>query len=266
MKKIILSVLFLIAFTGIAGAKDYVIGGGDSLQISVWGNPELSTGVLVRPDGKISLPALGEISAAGLTPTELKNILEKEMVSVVKNPIVTVIVTGMTNYQVLVFGGGTIPGIHILHKETTLLQFLSGLGALQGADLERAYIVRNKEKVKVGFFDLFIKGDLNQDITLEPDDILYIPDNFEKGIRIVGAVKNPTTVFHREGLTILDAILAAGGLNEFAKKNDVVIVRNKGGEKEMRLSVRVKDIMEGEYKENIKIMPGDFIIVPESFF
>ncbi len=150
MKKISFLLLFLILIGGRAFAKDYVIGGGDALQISVWGNPELSHGVTVRPDGKISIPALGEITASGLTPTELKNILEKELTSIVQKPIVTVIVTGITNYQILVFGNGAPAGIHTLHKETTLLQFLSQLGPLQGADLDRAYLVRNKQKIKTG--------------------------------------------------------------------------------------------------------------------
>jgi polysaccharide export outer membrane protein len=265
MKKIIFLLLFFILTAECAFAKDYVIGGGDTLQLSVWGNPELSLGITVRPDGKISVPALGEVTAAGLTPTELKNILEKELTNIVQKPIVTVIVTGITNYQILVFGNGASPGIHTLRKETTLLQFLSQLGSLAGADLERAYLIRNKQKIKTGFQALFIKGDLEQDITLEPDDILFIPDNYEKRIKIVGAVKNPTTIFYREGLTILDVILSAGGFTEFAKKNDVLIIRTEG-EKEIRRSVKVKALMDGELSENIKIMPGDFIIAKESFF
>ncbi|MEK7822908.1 MAG: SLBB domain-containing protein, partial [Nitrospirota bacterium] len=88
---------------------------------------------------------------------------------------------------------------------------------------------------------------------------------YEKRIKIVGAVKNPTTIFYREGLTILDVILSAGGFTEFAKKNDVLIIRTEGG-KEIRRSVKVKALMDGELSENIKIMPGDFVIARESFF
>jgi polysaccharide export outer membrane protein len=265
MKKIGMVLIFFILSTGYAFAKDYVIGDGDNLQISVWGSPELSLGITVRPDGKISLPALGEIKASGLTPTELKDVLEKELANIVKKPIVTVIVTGMRNYQVLVFGNGTPPGIRILSKETTLLQFLSQLGSLENADLEKAYLIRNNQKIKTGFYELFIKGDLSQDMVLEPDDILFIPDNFEKRINIVGAVKKPSIIPYREGLTILDVILSAEGFTEFAKKNDVVVIRNKDGQ-ELRRTIRVKDLMEGELSENIKMMPGDFVIVKESFF
>ncbi|MEK6528035.1 MAG: SLBB domain-containing protein, partial [Nitrospirota bacterium] len=169
------------------------------------------------------------------------------------------------NYKILVFGNGAPSGIHTLNKETTLLQFLSRLGSLQGADLENAYLVRDKQKIKTGFYELFVKGDLSQDMILEPDDILFIPDNFEKRIMVVGAVKNPTTVFYREGLTILDVIMSAGGFTEFAKQNDVLIIKNKGG-KEVQLSAKVKDVMSGELSKNIKIMPGDFVVVKESLF
>jgi polysaccharide export outer membrane protein len=265
MKKVSIIFIFFILSTGYVFSKDYVIGDGDNLQISVWGSPELSLGVTVRPDGKISLPALGEVKASGLTPTELKDVLEKELASIVKKPIVTVIVTGMRNYDVLVFGNGAPPGIRTLNKETTLLQFLSQLGSVENADFEKAYLVRNNQKIKTGFYELFIKGDLEQDIVLEPNDILFIPDNFDGRINVVGAVKNPTIVPYREGLTILDVILSAGGFTDFAKKNDVLVIRNKDGQ-ELRRVVRVKDLTKGELSENIKMMPGDFVIVKESFF
>jgi polysaccharide export outer membrane protein len=267
MRKIGFLIVFFILFSfKYAFAKDYVIGEGDTLQISVWGNPELSLGVIVRPDGKISIPAVGEIKASGLTPKELTDVLEKEMARVVKTPIVTVIVTGMTNYQIFVFGNGVPTGVHTLTKETTLLEFLCQLGSLQNADLEKAYLVRDKKIIKTNFYQLFAEGDFSQDIVLEPNDMLFIPDNFEKRITIVGAVNNPTTIPYREGLTILDIILSAGGFTQFAKKNDVMVVRKNENGEEVKKSVRVKDLMKGDLSENIKIMPGDFIIVEESLF
>lgn len=267
MKKIsCLLILFtLISFN--VFANDYVIGDGDTLQISVWGSPELSLeNVTVRPDGKVSMPALGDVRASGLTPNELKNYLDKKLKDLVKKPVVTVIVTKMMNYQINVFGDGTTPGIHTLERKTTLLEFLSSLGSLENADLEKAYLMRDKRKIKESFHELFRKGDLAQDIVLKPDDILFIPDNFEKRITIVGEVTNPTTVRYKEGLTILDIILSAQGFTEFAKKNDVEIIRTaENGQKTIK-SIRVKDLMKGDLEKNIKIKPGDFIVVKESLF
>jgi polysaccharide export outer membrane protein len=271
MAKKVMIICFLlvvfIMFSVNAYAKDYVIGDGDSLKVSVWGNPELSITTTVRPDGKISLPALGEIETSGLTPMELTGVLEKEMSKVVKTPIVTVIVTGMTNYKIFVIGRGVTPGAYTLQRETTLLEFLAQLGSLDLADLESAYLVRNKKKIKTNFVDLFEKGDYSQDVTLESNDMLFIPDNFNKRIRIVGAVNGPTTITYREGLTILDVILSAGGFTQFAKENDVKVLREKekGGREE--ITVRSKDLMKkGVMRENIAMKPGDVVIVQEKLF
>jgi polysaccharide export outer membrane protein len=266
VKKVGYLLIFFVLLSFNAFAKDYVIGDGDTLQISVWGSPELSLEVTVRPDGKISMPALGEIKASGLTPEELKNILGKRLADFVKNPFTTVIVTGMMNYQVLVFGNGTNPGIHTLQKKTSLLQFLSILGPLDNADLNKAYLVRNNKKIKTGFYGLFRKGDINQDINLEPNDVLFIPDNFEKRISVVGAITTPSAIPYREGLTVLDIILSVGGFTEFANKNDVEILRKNGGEEREKISVKAKDLMRGDLSKNIGISPGDIVVVKESLF
>src|SRR4030043_1183953 len=89
--------LFLLIIMPIAAAADdYVIGDGDTLQISVWGSPELSSGATVRPDGKITLPAIGDVVASGFTPEDLSKKLSEKLETVVKKAIVTVTVTGIT--------------------------------------------------------------------------------------------------------------------------------------------------------------------------
>lgn len=264
MKKIIYILLLCLLPLNVYAA-DYVIGDGDSLQISVWGSPELSLEVTVRPDGKISLPAQGDIEASGLTPNELKEALEDKLSNIVKSPIVTVIVTKMTNYQLTVFGSGTTPGIHELQRETTLLQFLSKLGAMENADLKNAYLMRDKKILKKGFYALFRNGDLSEDVVLEPDDILFIPDNFNNRISIVGEVIKPSTIPYKEGLTVLDVILSADGFTEFAKQNDVMILRKKEEGRE-EVEVRAKDLLKGSINENVAIEPGDIVIVKEKIF
>ena len=248
-------------------AKDYIIGDGDTLRISVWGSEELSLDeVIVRPDGKISLPALGEVRASGLTTTELKNALEKGLTHLVKKPIVTVIVTHVMNYQIVVFGNGATPGIHALQKQTTLLEFLSRLGALESADLEGSHLFRDKKKIMTGFYELFRNGDLSKDIELEPNDILFIPDNYKKRVSIVGAVTSPTVIPYKEGLTILDIILSAEGFTEFADKNDVEILRTMENNERKKVKVRAKDLLKGDLERNVNIMPGDVVVVKESLF
>ena len=266
MKRLVFFIIFFIMMSYNAFAKDYVIGDGDSLQISVWGSPELSLAATVRPDGKISIPALGEIKASGFTPMELTVLLEKEMKKLVKTPVVTVIATGMTNYRIFVIGRGAQTGVTQLSTETTLLEFLAQLGSLEEADLESAYLVRNKKQIKMDFIGLFEKGDFKQDIVLEPNDMIFIPDNFEKRITIVGEVNQQSTLDYRKGLTVLDVILSAGGFTEFAKKNDVIVMRKQSDGKRKKISVEVKDLMKGEIDKNLEIVPGDFIVVKESLF
>ncbi|MCK5503677.1 MAG: polysaccharide biosynthesis/export family protein [Thermodesulfovibrionia bacterium] len=267
MKRIVFLLIFFVLMSFDVFAGDYVIGDGDSFQISVWGSPELSLSAQVRPDGKISIPALlDEITVRGMTPMELTAFLEEELKKVVKTPIVSVIMSGMSNYRIFIFGKGAPAGVRTLNRETTLLEFLCQLGSLPNADLESSYLVRNKKKIKTDFSELFEKGDFSQDIVLEPDDMLFIPDNFEKRINIVGAIGSPTTIPFRKGLTILDIILSVGGFTEFANKNNVQMLRNTEGGERMKISIRVKDIMKGELDKNIKIMPGDFIVVKETLF
>jgi polysaccharide export outer membrane protein len=246
-----------------ADEYDYVIGDGDSLSISVWGVPELSVGVTVRPDGKITLPAIGDVTASGFKPMKLAADLAEKLKKVVKAPIVTVTVGGITNNKVFVVGGGVPSGIQTLTGRTTLFRFLNRFGTFKGADLANAYLMRDGKKLDVNFYNLIIKGDMSKDILLTPEDILFIPDNEANRIYVVGSVNAPKYVMYREGLRILDAIFEAGGFTKFAKENSVQVLR-KNSEP---LEVKVKDLIkEGDLSQNVSLMPGDFIIVKEGIF
>ena len=264
--RLLIVVVFTLSFLSTAHAADYLIGDGDTLQISVWGEPDLSASVIVRPDGMITLPAVGDIKASGYRPQELAERLKEELKKIMKEPIVTVTVTGITNNKVYVFGGGVPSGVHNLPGRTSLLRFLCRLGSFKNADLQRAYLVRDGKKLDVNFYDLFVKGDLSKDIMLRAEDIIYIPDNELNKIYVIGAVNEPRYVFYRENIRILDAILEAGGFTKFAKENDVLVLRKNGGEMET-IVVKAEDLMkEGEIGENIALKPGDFVIVKEGIF
>ncbi|WP_261974644.1 polysaccharide biosynthesis/export family protein [Geobacter metallireducens] len=245
---------------------DYVVGDGDSLMISVWGEKELSGTVTVRPDGKITLPAIGDVIASGFTPTKLSEDLAEKLAKVVNKPIVTVTVNTVTNNKIYVFGGGVPSGVAVLPSRTTLLQFLIRYGNFKGIDLGNAYLLRNGKKMDVDFHSLLVKGDVAKDVPLKPEDMIYIPDNEAYKIYVMGAVANPKYVFYRDGLRILDAIIETGGFTKFAKENDVLIVR-KEGTSTTEISAKVKDLMkEGDMTQNVHLKPGDFVIVKESIF
>lgn len=266
MNKILIYFAISLMLAGSVFAGDYVIGDGDTLQVSVWGSPELSITTSVRPDGMISIPAVGEIRATGSTPLELTEAIKTEMEKLVKAPIVTVIVNNVTNYCIYVFGKGVTPGVITLKRETTLLELLSQLGQLSNSDLEKSYLVRNKEKIKTDFTGLFEKGDFSQDITLKPGDMLFIPDNFDKRVSIVGEVIKPATIPYRTGLRILDLIVAAEGLTKFANESNVEIIRTNGSDKMINISVNMRDLKKGSMENNVIIMPGDYVVVKDALF
>jgi polysaccharide export outer membrane protein len=245
---------------------DYLIGEGDTLKISVWQNEEMSLSVKVRPDGKITVPALGEILAAGRTPKELQKELTKNLKTLIKRPIVSVIVEEINNNKVYVFGGGIEPGVFSLIGRTTLLQLLCTIPGIDDSDLQRAYLLRKGKKIKQDFFALCIQGDTKEDLLVKANDIIFVPAYEDNKIYVLGAVNEPKFIEYREGLRIMEAILEAGGFTKFAKENNTQVYR-KVGEEEISTKVNLQNLIkDGDLTRNIKLQPGDYIIVDESIF
>ncbi len=168
-------------------SSDYAIGPGDSLQIFVWDHVDLSTGVQVRPDGKISTPLVEDLQAAGRTPTQLARDIEGVLEEYVRTPVVTVIMQG------------------------------------------------------------------------------FVGEGGQK-IRVVGQAIAPRALQYREGMTVLDVMIEVGGLAEFAAGNRAKIIRRTDGG-EIKIKVRLDDLLnDGEIAENIRMRPGDILIIPQSFF
>ncbi len=171
----------------ITGAPDYLIGPGDSLNIQVWRNPEVSTSVTVRPDGKINSPLVDDMVAANKTPTQLERDLEKHLSKFIQDPIVTVMVTG--------FSGP-----------------------------------------------------------------------YSQQIRVIGQAAKPQALQYREKMSLMDVMIAVGGITDFAAGNKATIMRSYGGKQE-QFSVRLEDLIRGgDISANVEMMPGDVLIIPESFF
>ena len=165
----------------------YIIGPGDSLQIYVRDNPGLSTSVPVRPDGRISIPLVQSIMAAGKTPDQLATDLEKELGKYVRDPLVTVIV-----------------------------------------------------KSFVG--------------------------EYSQQVRVVGQATTPKAVPYRRGMTVLDLMIDVGGLTKFAAGNRAKIVRHLSDGAEQTIPVRLGDLMNGSISDNVRMQPGDILIIPQSLF
>jgi polysaccharide export outer membrane protein len=262
-KRLVCLLLSVVLFSAPVFAGDYVIGDGDVLQVSVWGVPDLSVPVRVRPDGKITLPAAGDVVASGLTPAQLSRKLGDVLGRFVKEPIVTLTVEEITNNKIYVFGGGVPSATLNLSGRTTLFKLLCQLENIDNTDLKNAYLLRGGARFFSKFHPLFVDGDLSLDFVLHAEDIIYIPTNELNKLYVVGAVMEPKYIFYREGIKVLDAILEAGGFNEFADINDVTVIRKNGD----RVRVKLKNLMKGkDVGQNVPLMGGDYIIVSEGMF
>ncbi len=254
---------------GASDAREYLIGTADVLAISVFDNKDLDTVVIVAPGGKISVPLIGEVQAAGLTVSELTLRLTQEFAKKVRLPQVTVTLRDVNSYRIYFLGRVGKPGILTARSEVTLLQAVSMAGGLQeGADLSLAYVARGTQRVPVDFVKLLRFGELSQNITLEPDDIVVIPDNPQNVIYVTGEVKQPGMLpFVKErDWTALKAVLAAGGFTQFAAMGRASLIREEGGRRNI-IPVDFKDLMRNpEAGKDVPLKPGDILVVPQSLF
>jgi polysaccharide export outer membrane protein len=166
--------------------KEYLIGPGDTLQVFVWRNPELTVTVPVRPDGKISTPLVEDMVAVGKTPPQLARDIEKVLSEYVRSPQVNIIVTQ--------------------------------------------------------------------------------PASAFSQVKVIGQVLHPAAVPYREGMTVLDAVLAVGGMTTFAAGNRARLERTENG-KQVEIKVKLDALVNnGDMHQNLPLRPGDVLVVPESRF
>ena len=169
--------------------EEYVIGPLDQLNIFVWRNPELSSKVQVRPDGRITTPLINDMPAVGKTPAMLSDDIKKALGAYIKDPIVSVIVENFS---------GT----------------------------------------------------------------------YSQQVRIVGATEKPASIPYRANMTLLDAMIAVGGLSQYAAGNKARLVRyDRATGKQTEFGLQINNLLKkGDSSANVRLAPGDVIIIPESMF
>jgi polysaccharide biosynthesis/export protein len=158
---------------------DYVIGADDTLHISVWKEPDLSETLPVRPDGKISMPLLNDITAAGLTPLELRDSITDKLKKYISDPRVTVVVTAMNSRRVFVTGEVNHTGPISLLPHMTVLQALAQAGFTQFANPKAIYLLRTQDgkqaKLPFNYKDVVKGNHPEQNIELKPGDTIVVP-------------------------------------------------------------------------------------------
>ncbi|PIE33738.1 hypothetical protein CSA56_10455 [candidate division KSB3 bacterium] len=272
--------------------EEYILGPDDMIQIKVLNEDNLDKTVTVSTDGFITYPLLGDLRVDGLTTAQLDaqitTLLEREYLV---NPEVLVDVLKPRSKKVYIMGMVKQPGYQELQGDHRLLGTMLNAGGPTSFSTEARILRLPKGELSGGgealapivtdLASLFVDGDQTQNVLLEDGDVVMVAAKGAKGqaavsgdvptlgpqqFYVVGSVEKPGIYTYQENDTVLDAILRAGGFSEFASRNGTKVVRELDG-KTKTFQVKMKDVMEsGEMEKNIVIMPGDMIIVPESFF
>jgi polysaccharide export outer membrane protein len=169
-----------VQVSGPGALADYIIGADDTLHITVWKEPDMSVTLPVRPDGKISIPLLDDVQAAGMTPMQLGTSIHDKLKKYIADPRVTVVVTAMNSQRIFVLGEVVHSGPMALLPHMTVLQALSTAGFTQFSNLKAIYLLRVQEggqQTKLPFnYRNAIKGrDTQQNIVLKPGDTIVVP-------------------------------------------------------------------------------------------
>ncbi len=241
----------------------YVVGVGDILEVSVYGDPDMTRNVPVRPDGMISYTFVGDIRASGRPIQEIRDEMQSKLGAFLRMPEVTVIATDFGKQKVYVGGEVKSPGVqHLNPRESTLLDavYMAGL-TTEKADIERAVLLRNGRVVDVDFREL-LRGDLTENVSLRNDDLIYFPEAAERYVYVLGEVRSPRAVETNIPLSLVNVLAQAGGIDaSFAKSREIAVLR--GGLKEPKVAVvNYKRLVEGDFSQNIEIKPGDIVYVP----
>ena len=158
---------------------DYIIGADDMLKISVWKEPDMNVTLPVRPDGKISIPLLDDVQAAGMTPMQLAGSIRERLKKYIADPRVTVVVTAMNSQRVYLLGEVAHPGPTALLPGMTVLQALSSAGFTQFANLKAIYLLRTQDgketKIPFNYKDAIKGRGTQQNLVLKPGDTIVVP-------------------------------------------------------------------------------------------
>jgi len=252
---------------------DYRIGRQDLLEISVFDVAELDQTVRVGDDGSITMPLLGSLNVSGLTKTEPEQSIARLLAErYVRNPQVTVFVKEYTSKQIAVSGAVRKPGNYEMLGRKTLLEMISMAGGLDKDIGKQIIIFRQQangatERISIDLRRLVYAADPALNVTVVPNDIIYIPVIEKVRIFVSGAVRNPDLyeVPRDEPVTLLKAITLAGGTTDRAAEKKVQIMRTEEDGTRITLVVNLKQIKRGKAEDPI-LHPDDIVLIPEAFF
>ena len=214
----------------------FTLGPGDVLNFSLLGQKELARhAISIGPDGRVNYLQAQDIMAAGLTVDELRAKMDEALAVYYRAPR-TIITPAMFNSKKYFLLGSVVQkGVFTLDRPTTIIEAIARARGLETglqdrnlveiADLQRTFLVRQGQRMPVDFEKLFLRGDLSQNVPLEPDDYLYFPPADLKEVYVLGEVRTPGVVPHTPVTSTLGVIAARGGFTDRAWKKRILIVR-----------------------------------------
>jgi len=256
----------------------FTLGPGDRLDIEMIDETNSLTTTVVGPDGKIYFSLLPGIDVWGLTLGQTREVLQHELGRYVRGqPQVNVRLRDVQSKHVWLLGRFQQPGVYNMAAPTTLLEAIASAGGSQSfagqrqiseggpigedlADLKHSFVVRNNKMLPVDFHRLLEKGDLSQNIYLEPDDFVYFAPSYAKEVYVLGAVVQPKPVQYVRGLTLIQAVAGAYGPVRDAWLAHVTIVRGSLANPQVDF-VNYYDVVKGK-SPDIMLQPGDIVYVP----
>lgn len=260
------ALILLAAFLGASAAfsqQDPVIGPGDVLLITVVGEPGLSGTYTVRGDGVIVFPVLGEVSAVGATPKELADRLSTALRRYLRNPRVQVSFQQVVPRKLFVYVLGQVarPGSYEYQPGLSLAEVIAQAGGpTTRAALRNVFVIRKNRQITVDLEALLLRGNAAQNVFLEPGDVIIVSQSEER-VHVLGEVAKPGYYDLREGDRLLDIIQKAGWFTPKAGPDRISVMRNDG--QQVRVDL-VAYLQKGAADQNISVMPGDVIFVPET--
>jgi polysaccharide export outer membrane protein len=263
--------LALIAVPGwTAESTDYRFSPGDLIDISVSPQTSFSRSVTVQPDGKISYPVVGQLLAAGLTVAQLTEALRSGLNRQLVDPEVTVLLKEggkQTAGRVSLLGAVRNPGVLEIRRGTTVAEALASAGGPTSlADLRRVTITRpNQPVVSVDLAQTEKTGRPDQNVVLQPGDLIMVPEGARPTVLLVGEVAKPGSYELQRDARLLDALTLAGGLTPRADLRRVIVVRSgSGGTQTVDLEPLLAGGPAAHLEANVPLQPGDTIILGET--
>lgn len=249
----------------------YEIHPGDTFRLSVYNQQDLTTDILIAPDGTASLPLVGILKLAGLNMEDAAELVTKRLSGYLRSPIVSLSPISVSGYYFTIAGRVLRPGNYTVSiGQTRLLDAISLAGGFQTgtfhsdtvelADLDSAYIKRDGKKLPVDFKKLVFEGDDLNNIPVLNGDYIYIPSTMNGSIIFLGEVGSNTYVGYSEGMTLLQGLAYANGLRTETYNQFIRVIRG-GMENTVVYTVNIDDILNGRMKDFV-LQANDIIYVP----